>query len=92
MTSVRLDDRAQLVVPHRQASQLVRIGQDLRIGELLFESVVLVDDVGEAVEHGESRLLVDRVRPQLLTPRRAERVRRTTSATGNAAPCTWSSW
>ena len=62
-TAIRLDDRAEFVVPLRQPAQLVGVGQHLGIGQLLLECLVLVDDVAEAFEHGESRLLATRPTP-----------------------------
>ena len=53
----RVDDGSEFVVPHRQPAQFVGIGQNVRVGQLLFDGLVLVDDVAEAFEHGHPRLL-----------------------------------
>ena len=54
---VRVDHRTEFVVPLGQPTQFVGIGQDVRIRQLLFDGLVLVDDVAEAFEHGHPRLL-----------------------------------
>ena len=56
-----LDDGAEVVVPLRHRAQLVGVGEDLGIGELVFERLVLVHDLGEPVGHRHVR--PRRVRP-----------------------------
>ena len=43
--------RAEIVVPLRDGAQLIRVGEYLRVGELVFERLVLVDDLCETVRH-----------------------------------------